>query len=73
MLVLTRRVGERICIGDGIVITVVQLSQGKVRIGIDAPPSAVVLREELMTRQNSAAPMPMMIDLSTDPANERCG
>lgn len=78
MLVLTRRVGERICIGDDIVITIVQLGQGKVRVGVDAPSSALVLREELVERKSPvaaspAAAMPLMLDLPTSPASESCG
>ena len=47
MLVLTRKVGERILIGDQVVITVVKLGHGSVRIGVDAPPEMAVVREEL--------------------------
>ena len=47
MLVLTRKVGERILIGDQVVITVVKLGHGGVRIGVDAPPEMAVVREEL--------------------------
>lgn len=47
MLVLSRKVGERILIGDEIAITVVRIGQGGVRIGIDAPSNMVVVREEL--------------------------
>jgi len=47
MLVLSRRENERIRLGDSIVITVVRLSGDKVRLGIEAPPDVVVLREEL--------------------------
>jgi carbon storage regulator len=47
MLVLSRKVGERILIGDDIAITVVRIGQGGVRIGIDAPSKLVVVREEL--------------------------
>lgn len=50
MLVLSRREGERIRIGDSIVITVVRQVGDKVRIGIDAPPDMLVLREELEKR-----------------------
>lgn len=48
MLVLTRKMGERIMIGDGIVITVLQIGPNKVRIGIDAPAGVTILREELL-------------------------
>lgn len=47
MLVLSRKVGERILIGDDIRITVVRLSNGGVRLGVEAPPEKVVVREEL--------------------------
>ena len=47
MLVLSRKVGEKILIGDDIAVTVVRLSGGGVRIGIDAPVEMAVVREEL--------------------------
>jgi carbon storage regulator len=48
MLVLTRKVGERIRIGEDIIVTVTSLGHGKVRLGIDAPRAVPVLRAELM-------------------------
>ncbi len=50
MLVLTRKVGERILIGDSIVITVVRIQGEKVRLGVDAPPGVPVHREEVYRR-----------------------
>ncbi len=47
MLVLSRRVGERIRIGGDITITVVRISGGGVRLGIEAPTELPVVREEL--------------------------
>lgn len=47
MLVLSRKVGERILIGDQIAITVVRINATTVRLGIDAPSKLVVVREEL--------------------------
>ena len=47
MLVLSRRVGERILIGDQIAVTVVRINATTVRLGIDAPSKLVVVREEL--------------------------
>ncbi len=47
MLVLSRKVGERIRIGAGITITVVRVSGGGVRLGIEAPAELPVVREEL--------------------------
>lgn len=53
MLVLSRKVGEKIWIGDRISITVVRVSGGGVRIGIDAPPELPVVREELRDQLNN--------------------
>jgi carbon storage regulator len=47
MLVLTRRLGESILIGDNIRIVVVEVQRGRVRIGIEAPQDVVIRREEL--------------------------
>lgn len=50
MLVLTRRQGESIVIGDGIKLTVVSVGPGRVKIGIEAPPSVRIDREEIHAR-----------------------
>jgi carbon storage regulator len=50
MLVLTRKAGEGIIIGDDIKITVVELKGGGVRIGIDAPRETKVHRQEVFDR-----------------------
>jgi carbon storage regulator len=47
MLVLSRKVGERILIGENISVTVVRIAGGAVRIGVEAPPELPVIREEL--------------------------
>jgi carbon storage regulator len=47
MLVLSRKIGERILIGEEISITVVRVAQGGVRLGIVAPSGLTVLRLEL--------------------------
>ncbi len=49
MLTLTRRLGEKIVIGADIEVTVVEIDRGKIRLGITAPRSVVVKREELLT------------------------
>jgi carbon storage regulator len=48
MLVLSRKVGESILISESIRITVLQGNNGRIRLGIDAPPEVIVLREELI-------------------------
>jgi carbon storage regulator len=47
MLVLTRRVSERIQIGDDVTLTIVRIDGNKVRIGIEAPEHVKVKRDEL--------------------------
>ena len=47
MLVLSRKVGERILIGENICVTIVRVAAGGVRVGIEAPSDMVVVREEL--------------------------
>jgi carbon storage regulator len=56
MLVLSRRERERIKLGDSIVVTVVRVAGDKVRLGIEAPPHVLVLRDELEPRNSVDAP-----------------
>ena len=50
MLVLSRKIGERIWIGDNIAVTVVRITGGGVRLGIEAPAELPVVREELKNK-----------------------
>lgn len=54
MLVLSRKVGERILIGDQISVTIVRINGNSVRIGIDAPSAMAVIRDELKERMEAA-------------------
>ena len=54
MLVLSRKVGERILVGDDVTITVVRLTNGGVRLGIEAPSDMAVVREEVRNKNASA-------------------
>ena len=56
MLILTRRVGETLHIGDDISITVVEVNGNQVRIGIAAPKNVPVIRDDAKKRQPSATP-----------------
>lgn len=47
MLVLSRKIGEKILIGKDITLVVVEVDRGKVRLGFDAPRDVTILREEL--------------------------
>ncbi len=61
MLVLSRKEAERIRLGDSIVITVVRVSGDKVRLGIEAPPNVLVLRDELK---------PLTLPMAEEPVRE---
>jgi carbon storage regulator len=50
MLILTRRVGETVMIGDDVTITVLGVKGNQVRVGINAPKSVAVHREEIYER-----------------------
>lgn len=47
MLVLSRKLGEKIIIGDNIVVTVVKVDRNQIRLGIEAPSDIPVYREEI--------------------------
>jgi carbon storage regulator len=66
MLVLTRKLGEGIVIGDDITITIVEMKGGAVRIGIEAPREKKIYRQEVVARiakENEEAANWNMIDL----------
>lgn len=61
MLVLSRRVGESVAIGDDVVVTVLEVRGDVIRVGIDAPRSVAVHRAELLVQletvnQSAASP-----------------
>ncbi len=56
MLVLSRKVGEKILIGDDIAVTVVRVSQGIVRIGVEAPQNLAIVREEIKGQLKRSSP-----------------
>ncbi len=67
MLVLSRKLGERIRIGDAIVVTIVRISGGGVRLGIEAPSEMPVVREELFNRLQD-----MAAEIDVVPSGEEC-
>lgn len=50
MLILTRRVGETVMIGDEVAVTVLRVKGNQVRLGVNAPKSISVQREEIFER-----------------------
>lgn len=50
MLILTRRVGETLMIGDDVTVTVLGVKGSQIRIGVNAPKSVAVHREEIYER-----------------------
>ena len=56
MLVLSRKLGEKIYISDNICITVVDIDRGKIRLGIEAPRDVPIFRQELLGEKKDAPP-----------------
>ena len=54
MLILTRRVGESLMIGDNVTVTVLGVKGNQVRVGVDAPKDVAVYRRELYDRIRTA-------------------
>ena len=63
MLVLTRKIGEKIIINDNITVTVLSMDGQKVRIGVTAPSDISVHREEVQRRQWEFAEQPVENEL----------
>lgn len=55
MLVLSRKVNQRIVLSNGITVTVIAMKGEAVRLGIDAPKDVVILREELVCARDDLA------------------
>ena len=51
MLVLSRKTGEKIRIGDNVTVTIVRIGPNNVRLGIDAPRDLNIIREELCSNE----------------------
>ena len=54
MLILSRRIGEKLVIGEGVFFTVLGIKGNQVRLGIDAPADVSVHREEIFLKVKSA-------------------
>jgi carbon storage regulator len=73
MLVLTRRTGESIIIGEGIKLTVVNVGPGRVKIGIVAPPNVRIDREEIHTRIQQEQAADVLVTVSGDALDNQSG
>jgi carbon storage regulator len=67
MLVLSRKLGEKICIGQNIFLTVVDIERGKVRLGIEAPREIPIYRQELLAQPDNNGPAPATNEMTTAP------
>jgi carbon storage regulator len=68
MLVLTRKLGEGIVIGDDVTITIVEMKGGNIRIGIEAPADMKIYRQEVyerIARENRGASQWNIVDLDS--------
>jgi carbon storage regulator CsrA len=73
MLVLSRKPGEKICIGSDITITVVDARGNRVRIGIEAPDQVSVCRSELQESFDGFRSLDRSVDLTLDGSDVSAG
>ena len=69
MLILTRRVGETLMIGDSVTVTVLGVKGNQVRVGITAPKDVAVHREEIYKRIHDVTDAPASSDAEGLPSN----
>ncbi|MEX2287839.1 MAG: carbon storage regulator [Planctomycetaceae bacterium] len=67
MLVLSRKPGERILIGDDVTVTIVRIGPNNVRLGIEAPRQLNIVREELCTGIHGSAAKAAAVDNAATP------
>ena len=68
MLILTRRIGESLMIGDNVAVTVLGVKGSQVRIGIDAPREVAVHRQEIYERLQARETEPSAGQARNEPA-----
>jgi len=76
MLVITRKIGERVCIGDDITVEVLDVVGSTVRIGIEAPASVPIFRHEIwleVKAENRAAAEASVEDLPASESSRASG
>ena len=74
MLVLSRKVNERIVVGDSLVITITAIRGDRVRLGFEGPPGVKIHREEVLRRiaaeETAASAAPAVAVVAADPASD---
>lgn len=68
MLVLSRRIGEQIQIGEGVTVTLISVSKSRVSVGIKAPLDVRIMRQELT--ENTASGSPLSVKSMKGPAEK---
>ena len=67
MLILTRKLGESVILGDNIKLTVVEISKNQIKFGVEAPKNVIIHREEVFRKikdENEYSSSSNLIDLS---------
>ena len=71
MLVLSRRLGEVLKIGDDIELTILGVNGNQVRLGVTAPRHVAVDREEIRARKDAGLPVPLAPESDNTPVIEK--
>jgi carbon storage regulator len=66
MLILTRRVDERIIIGDNVIVCVLEIEGNRVKLGLEAPKDIAILREEIHEQYAGSAANQSLLAGSSD-------
>ena len=70
MLILTRKIDERIFIGDDVIVSVLEIEGNRVKLGIAAPTEIAILREEIYPGRNSDKAAAGSDNVTPFPANK---
>lgn len=71
MLILTRRIGEKLIVGGNVTLTVLGVKGNQIRVGIDAPPEVKVYREEIYNKIQAEKETPVLDDKRTSVLNDK--
>ena len=71
MLILTRRIGEKLIVGGNVTVTVLGVRGNQIRMGIDAPPEVKIHREEIYQKIQAERKTPVLKDRKTSDLKDR--